>query len=144
MNKDQIIQSANLLKQPSSKAQEEYESKKGLLVDEVNKSLSERDDIDILIGSNGMPMMKDNHRNHARFMSNLFKDYSGEVLVDTFIWVLKAYKSHGFNETYWSAQLNSWLDALKENLEEQSFSEISPIYDWILNYQGELQECQKS
>jgi hypothetical protein len=42
-------------------------------------------------------------------MVSLFGDYHPEVLVETVLWVFRAYRSHGFKLTYWPAQLDMWV-----------------------------------
>jgi hypothetical protein len=76
-------------------------------------------------------MMKDNHANHVRFIGSLLKNYNHDVLVDTVLWVFRAYRSHGFTTNYWAAQLNSWIIVIKAVLTSQSFVEVYPYYEWM-------------
>lgn len=78
-----------------------------------------------------MNLMKDNHANHVRFMTSVFKNYNPEVLVETVLWVFRAYRSHHFSTNYWAAQLNTWLEILKQELSSKSFEEIKPYYVWM-------------
>jgi len=54
------------------------------------------------------------------------------VLVETVLWVYRAYRSHGFRLTYWPAQLNAWMVVLKAQLSEDTFREIHPLYNWFI------------
>jgi hypothetical protein len=56
--------------------------------------------------------------------------------VDTVLWVFRAYRSHGFQLTYWPAQLETWIRILKEDLSPDSFSEVYPFYRWLLLHQA--------
>jgi len=76
-------------------------------------------------------MMKDNHANHARFLESIFHEHSPEVLVDTIIWVFRAYRSRNFSSTYWAAQLNTWIEIHKRELSPECFNEIYPYYKWM-------------
>ena len=49
-------------------------------------------------------------------MSSLLATYSPEVLVNTVLWVFRAYRAHGFNLTYWPAQLDTWVVLLEKHL----------------------------
>lgn len=55
-----------------------------------------------------------------------------QTLVDTVLWVFRAYMSRGFSPNYWVAQINTWIYLLKENVSEKAFLEILSIYDWFL------------
>ena len=65
-------------------------------------------------------------------MASLFLDYEPEVFVDTVLWVFRAYRSHGFQTTYWAANLNLWVDLLKKDLTPEAFEEIYPFYNWLI------------
>jgi hypothetical protein len=91
----------------------------------------ERPDIESLVGTNNLSMMKDNHANHVRFIASILKNYNHDVLVDTVLWVFRAYRSHGFTTNYWAAQLNTWLIVIKEVLTPESFVEVYPYYEWM-------------
>ena len=97
----------------------------------MNKKMIERLDIKELVGENNIDMMKDNHANHARFLESIFYDYSPDVLVDTVLWVFRAYRSRNFSSTYWAAQLNSWLEIYKENLSDDCYNAVFPYYKWM-------------
>jgi hypothetical protein len=55
----------------------------------------------------------------------------GYVLVETILWVFRAYRSHGFHTNYWAAQLNSWIEILRNELSEEAYTEIYPYYEWM-------------
>ena len=131
MNKIDLLQTANALNQPSKEMADEYDSKRELLVDLLNKKMLERLDVNDLVGENNIEMMKDNHANHARFLESVFYSYNPEVLVDTVLWVFRAYRSRNFKSTYWAAQLNAWVEIYKDNLSETCFKEIYPFYNWM-------------
>jgi hypothetical protein len=90
-----------------------------------------RADLENLIGENNIDMMKDNHSNHVRFISSILKNHNSEVLVDTILWVFRAYRSHGFASNYWSAQLNTWITIFQEVLTAESYQEVYPYYEWM-------------
>lgn len=131
MTKSDLLQTAQQLKQVNKELADEYSSKRDLLVELMNKKMTDRLDIKELVGENNMDMMKDNHANHARFLESLFYSYSPEVIVDSVLWVFKAYRSRNFSSTYWAAQLNSWIEIYKENLSDKCFTAIYPYYTWM-------------
>lgn len=132
MTREELVTEAKELKQLSTSALEEFSAKREQLVAKFNAQFATRPDLLNLIGEGNKEMMEDNHRNHARFLESIFGHHSAEVLVDTILWVFRAYRSHGFNLTYWPAQLDSWIELYRTELTPQTFSEIEPFYNWMI------------
>lgn len=131
MDKTLLTKSATLLLQVDQMAALEYADKSELLISRINKKILERADVEMLVGKNNKDMMKDNHANHVRFMASIFHHKNPDVLVETILWVFRAYRSHGFSSSYWAAQLNAWIEILKEELSPKSADEILPYYIWM-------------
>ncbi len=131
MDKNDLLLSARKLQQVSEKSTLEYGLKKDMLVELQNTKMQNRPDILDLVGIGNVEMMKDNHANHARFLESIFKEYSAEILVDTVLWVFRAYRSRNFSSTYWAAQLNSWIEIYKSELSAECYNEIYPYYNWM-------------
>lgn len=131
MTKEELLRSATKLKQPGKKASGEFSNLLEALVENMNSYMAARKDIKELVGENNLDMMKDNHANHARFMESVFINFQPEVLVDTVLWVFRAYRSRNFSSTYWAAQLNGWITIYKEQLSDECFREIVPFYKWM-------------
>jgi len=132
MTKEQLIKTAEKLVQPSSESAAEFLQKSEHLATSMNNRFLLRKDLTHLIGEGNEDMMKDNHRNHIRFLSSVFLNYDPEVLVETVLWVFRAYRAHGFKLTYWPAQLDTWVDIFKVELSENCFHEIYPFYHWMI------------
>jgi hypothetical protein len=131
MDEDYLLETAEKLKQVSDKTSDEYLSKSDLMTTKMNTMMSERAGIESIIGENNLSMMKDNHANHVRFIASILKNHNSIVLVETVLWVFRAYRSHGFTTNYWSAQLNSWIVILIDNLSPETFEEVYPYYEWM-------------
>lgn len=131
MDKQYLLKSASELEQVDIETAEEYSSKADMLAEKLNTKMENREDIQKLIGSENLEMMKDNHRNHTRFIASILKNHNPDVLVETVLWVFNAYMNHGFASNYWAAQLNSWIEMLKIELSEKSFSQVYPYYEWM-------------
>lgn len=131
MDKQTLITSAAHIGPFSDRAVREYEAKADRLVSAINEAMLNRADSKALIGAANTQMMKDNHANHARFILSIMKHYDPEVLVETILWVFRAYRSHGFSSMYWAAQINTWMSALNEYLEKDSCEQVMPLYTWI-------------
>lgn len=131
MNKDLLENTAKRLIQPDKKSAEEFGKKKDVLAEQVVNNLMNRDDLDNLIGTGNREMLKDNAHNMARFMESVFISYDPEILIETVLWVFRAYRSHGFKLTFWSAHLNSWIEIVKSNLSDDTIHEILPFFNWM-------------
>ncbi len=130
--KEQILKTAKKLKQPNDASVRAFDRSWEKLAAIGTQILIERPDLEKLIGKDNGKMAEDNNRNFPRFMLSLFLDYKPEVLVETVLWVFRAYRSHGFHTTYWAANLNIWLELLKKELSPEAFNEISPFYSWLI------------
>lgn len=131
MDRNELINSAAKLSPLTDNAATEYKEKCETLIGLINQKMLSRPDLDSLVGVNNKQMMKDNHANHARFMSSIMVNYDPNVMVDTVLWVFNAYQNHGFHSQYWSAQLNTWLEIYKEELSENTYKEVFPFYNWM-------------
>lgn len=132
MTREDLILSTKRLVTPTSEAIEEFAAKREQLATEVNRKMSERLDLEKLVGKDGKRMSEDNNRNFSLFMESLFQNFLGEVLVDTALWVFRTYRSHGFQPIYWPANLSTWIQVLKERLSPKTFEEVSPFYEWLV------------
>ena len=131
MNKETLIDSAAQLGPFSQETVNEYAKKTDKLVARINAIMLERKDIKSMVGEANLEMMKDNHANHARFILSIIDNYNKEVLVETILWVFRAYRSHGFASTYWAAQLNAWIMILQEELSSETVEQVYPLYKWM-------------
>lgn len=131
MYREKLIQSAGALKQVTPSSATEFGAKREILVARMNLVMGNRPDLIQLVGADNVEMMKDNHANHARFIESIFVNHSPEVLVDTVLWVFRAYRSRNFSSTYWAAQLNTWIEIYKKELSPECFSEVYPYYNWM-------------
>lgn len=131
MTKEDLLKTAGKLNQPGKEAIEEFSGKLDMLVENMNTYMLARKDINELVGENNLDMMKDNHANHARFMESVFVNFESQVLVDTILWVFRAYRSRNFTSTYWAAQLNGWIEIYRDQISEDSLKEILPFYKWM-------------
>jgi hypothetical protein len=131
MEKKHLIESANTLVKVSERTAEEYQGKSEQFIQKMNELMLARQDLIKLIGENNTQMMKDNHANHVRFIASILKKKNVEILVETLLWVFRAYRSHGFTTNYWAAQLNTWFVVLQDQLSPESYSEVYPYYEWM-------------
>ncbi|RJR17902.1 MAG: hypothetical protein C4582_12325 [Desulfobacteraceae bacterium] len=134
MTREELILSAQLLTPPALQSLEEFSQKREELASQVNQAMNARPDLEKLVGSDGKRMSEDNNRNFSLFMESLLTHFQPEVLVDTALWVFRAYRSHGFNTIYWPANLDTWMEALKQRLSMEAFIQIKPFYAWLITH----------
>ena len=132
ITREGLLATASELKQPPREAADEFGAKRERLAAEGNRRMGARADLERLVGSGNESMAADNNRNFARFMESVFCHYQPEVLLETVLWVFRAYRSHGFQTTYWSANLDTWVELLREELSEEAFAAVYPFYDWLI------------
>ena len=71
MTKQELIDTAKTLQPPSTDAASESAAKNDQMAARINVLMEARPDLTRLIGEDNLEMMRDNHRNHARFISSL-------------------------------------------------------------------------
>jgi hypothetical protein len=133
ITKEQLIESAQLLQQPPKAAANEFEQAKDRLASILNERMIKRPDLAQLIGQGNQAMMEDNSRNMTLFMGSLFRLYVPETLVDTALWVFRAYRAHGFKVTYWPANLETYVEILREELTAETYAAIAPFFEWLID-----------
>ncbi|WP_298842869.1 hypothetical protein [Clostridium sp.] len=130
--KNKLVINAKKLVKVSDTSINEYIDKTDLLAAKMNEVMIKREDILELIGGDkNIRMMKDNYKNHLRFVGSIMLTPNADTLVDTFLWEFHAYMSRGFTSNYWAAQINTWIELLKENLSKKAFMEILSIYNYL-------------
>lgn len=132
MTKDELVASAKNLPSVTETAALEYSEKRQELVSQINTIMASREDIEILVGHGNLELMKDNHANHGLFIESMLKTFDPNVLVETILWVFRAYKSRNFHDHYWAAQLNTWTEVIDKNLSSKSAQEVLPLYHWMI------------
>ena len=130
--KENLLESAKKLNRPPLDYAEEFNQKKDKLAAELSKRMSSREDIERLVGTGNASMMEDNSRNLSRFMGSLFMGYNPEVFVETMIWVFRSYRSHGFQLAFWSANVDTYAEIMKEELSPEAYKSLYPFFDWII------------
>jgi len=132
MNREELIQSTRVLKAPSTTSAKEFESIHNVIAAELTRRMLERPDLERLIGLNNELMMENNSRNFLRFMVSIFENYEPTVLVETALWAFRAYRAHGFQISYWPANLDTLVQILKEELPGPVYEEVYPFFNWLI------------
>jgi methanogenic corrinoid protein MtbC1 len=135
---EQLLKEAEELPHVTPAAVQAYKHALEGMVDQVNRAMAARPDIQALIGYNPLTMMFDNHLNHARFMANVFRFRAMALLVKTVIWVYRAYHRHGFSYDYFPAELGAWQQAVQAHLDKTDNQAILDMYQWLIVHHGDM------
>ena len=130
--KENLLASAKKLNRPPLEHAEEFNQKKDRLAAELSKRMTLREDIERLVGKGNISMMEDNSRNLSRFMDSLFMNYNPDVFVEAMLWVFKSYRAHGFQLAFWSANVDTYTEIMKEELSSEAYTSLYPFFDWII------------
>ena len=132
MNKEELLRTAALIPQATQSDLAEHAAQRDEMVAKLNTIMLDRPDITELVGENNLALMQDNHANHARFVESYLQNPNPEMLVETVLWVFRSYRSRGFQPSYWSAQLNNWVELLKKELSPEGLKPVYPLYHWMI------------
>ena len=110
-----------------------YKSKSDKMLEEVNRIMTDKTLKFRLIGTNALTVMYNNHRNHVTFMGSLFQTNDYSMLDKTLPWILHTYLTKGFSISYFSHVLETWMDVIRQNMDESACSQILPVYKFMLD-----------
>ncbi|MFP4469236.1 MAG: hypothetical protein ACLFPE_01050 [Bacteroidales bacterium] len=131
MTKNELIEDAGKLKQPSGEAIREFSDRKEAMIGDLNERLFATAGFNHIITPELHDMLRDNHQNQFRFMESVFGAYNAEVFVNTVLWVFSVYRSHGFDTRYWDQLLPAVLNVYESHLSRQTYAELAPFYRWL-------------
>jgi hypothetical protein len=132
MTKEELLLSAEKLQQPLQKAIDEFSSRQDAMAAELNRRMLLRPDLERLIGADNKDMMENNSHNFLRFMNSLFHQYQPKVFVETVLWVFRSYRAHGFEISYWPANLDTAVEVMREKLSAATFDSVYPFFNWMI------------
>lgn len=138
---EDILRKAKTISEIPFSAAVEYSENQDRLVDEVNKALTTHTDIMQLTGQKPLSVMYDNHKNHAAFMSNVFKLNDFELMSRVVIWVYHTYHVQGFAYDYFPIAMQAWIDAVEKHLDPAKKEPLLAVYRWIIENHEALIEA---
>lgn len=127
-----------------AKSADLYSSAMERMIDDVNRDLNERPDVQMLIGNNPLQMMEMNHLHHAQFILTVFRLNAYDLLARTIPWVYRAYYSRGFSYDYFPVELRSWKKTILDNITEEDARQILAVYDWMINHHETMIQLSNS
>jgi methanogenic corrinoid protein MtbC1 len=119
---------ARVLAEIDEEAIHAYEHALPLLINMVNDTMCQREDLTDLIGSNATSVMQDNHANHAAFILAQFRMKSAATVLEGIIWAYQSYVNRGFSPAYFPTELTVWLQAFSHYLPEAQAKSIYTFY----------------
>lgn len=128
-----IFEQTTTMKPVSNEAAMHYGEKQAELVRRQNELMQSAPNLSELLGRLPLEIMFDNHRNHARFMSNVFRFNHYRLMARIVVWVYRSFHARGFSFAYFQQALPYWQQAVRENLRENEADEINRVYQWIID-----------
>lgn len=139
-SKEQLIELAEVIVPPGQKCGEQMLRNAEAFAAELNTYMDGRENLEELIGRDNKELMHSNHVNHFRYISSLAGLYDPQSFVETIIWVLRTYISHGISEHYWNVMLPACVDILRSGLDHEDYLEVVAFYDYLqTNFQSLLE-----
>jgi hypothetical protein len=131
---DSLLDEITKLKKPALESINWYEFHQSKLIDNVNRLLLINPNLFSLIGAeSAIDKMLLNHKNHAAFMTTVFRFGNYQMLANTIPWVYRTYKNHGFSYDYFSIELEAWIETLEKNQIGLLLADIIDVYKWMLS-----------
>lgn len=140
MNEAELIAEAGKLGSIPEQAARDYRSKIITMIEEVDERILDRADVDRITGGNPVSVIRNNHENHAHFITNvlLFDDFT--LLVRTLPWVYRAYRSRGFSDDYFPSVVSAYKEAVERHLGGSTAPVVSSIYQWMMDHHDAVLE----
>ena len=113
-------------------AADAYHTHGATLVAAVDSALEAQPERAALIGANPLTTAFDNHANHWRFMSNVFRLNSAQLLARVLPWVYRVYTARGFSLDYFPFVLRTYRAAVMEQLAPEYAWPIAAVYQGVL------------
>lgn len=119
-----------LPKVPSEVA-ERYARERGVLASRVSSQLAAHPELERYLGGNPFRILEANHRNHAAFMTEVFRTNNFGMLARTLPWVYHSYHNQGIDFDYFETELALWMEVITKVLGPADAGFILPIYRWM-------------
>jgi len=139
-----LLEAARQLTQPSPNSAAEFDQKRSIIAATASIRLTERPDIEHLVGKPNLPLMDDNCHNFTTFMHSQLHAFSPETLVETCVWAIGVYRARGFDRAFWPANLRTFIHVIEEILSETASREVRPFYEWIQTNLPQLFEAAEA
>lgn len=65
-------------------------------------------------------------------MNAMLKVYEPEILVQTVLWVFRAYRAHGFQTCYWPANLDTFAQIAQQRLSPATYAAVDSFLQWLI------------
>lgn len=129
MTRDDLLQRYQEFPDVPGHAAEAYHEHAMAMADTVTALVQDHPQRTDWVDDDRLSMMADNHRNHGLFIASHLNAPIDVVFVDTILWALRAYRSHGFGQGYWPVQIAAWQTAVRQHLPSTCQNPVTRFYD---------------
>ncbi len=135
---EQVLREAERIPAVPGPAARAYDEKQAELAGFVDRRMETLASIRSLTGHNPAALLRDNNRNHARFMAAMFKLNQFEMLVRTVPWDYRTCRSRGFSLDFFPAIFGVWCEAVAALLQPAHAEPILAVYRWMRARHSEM------
>lgn len=144
MKKEELYRSASQLPLPGEDCAKAFKTRRGELVEELYTRMASRRNLMELVGERNVNRIKENQEHYIRSMEALMFSFYPDTLVDTVLWVFRAYRLQGFKDEYWRTQLADCIEILNSKLPVEQRKNVLPLYQWMLENSDSIASLSNS
>jgi methanogenic corrinoid protein MtbC1 len=139
-----LLNQSDSFSQVQAPAATEYAENIDVLTEKVDRTMEAKSNLQRLIGTNSVAVMKDNHANHARFMSTVFHFSAFTMLLRVMVWVYRSYHARGFSYEYFREVLETWIGAVEDTLSADAAQSVCAVYRRMLELHDHMVSLAES
>lgn len=139
-----VFDQAETIEPVSTQAAAHYAAKQAEIVIREDQLLESVPNLSEILGGQPLEVMFENHRNHARFMANVFRFNHYRLMARIVVWVYRSYHARNFSFEYFRLALPRWQQAVGENLKQPEAADINRVYQWLIDHHDEFVELAQS
>lgn len=136
MTKQELLTALNnVLNTISQDEKTFYSANLSTLAESVNQDIETREDLKSIIGENPIQRLRDQHVNHAHFMTTAMKMVDPEQIYDHVIGLYNAYTKKDITFDYFLLTLTAWKKSITL-ISQNKLSNIIQLYQLLIDNHG--------
>jgi len=112
-------------------AAEAYLAAGEAMVADVDRAIFAHPRREMLLGTVPEEVLRNNHRNHHRFLSTVLWLDDVALLRETLPWVYRAYLGQTLSPEYFPVVLEAWMEAVQTHVDAPHAGPILQVYRWM-------------
>ncbi|MDC0336506.1 hypothetical protein OAN24_06410 [Pseudodesulfovibrio sp.] len=133
----ELIESAAKLPRPANDWRPMTDDFGARLAQRLDGLMRAETTIDTLVPIKKRGLMRENHRNHMKYMDSMVELFNPTLFVETVIWAMNTYRNHGFAIGYWKIMIPHCIELMRKFGSKRNQHVIS-YYQWIMDNMDSL------